>query len=213
MYKNITKSFLFIFLFSTFIMGCATEKKKEKLVNSESIRKVSKDSRYKKNKLIEPFDVNQDGEADMWKIYKELTTNDNIKKVLKRREIDLNFDGKLNYIKFYSDKGNILKEYLDKDLDGVFDSIRFYKDNIIRKIEIYKSNPLEKGNLTLLKDKKPFKTYYYRQGRIKRVTSDLRKSSKEDFFMFYKKNKLEQIGIDYDDDLKIDERIKPKASK
>ena len=202
-----------ITLMLTFL-GCATEKEQEKLiVNSKTVRKKTKDKRYKKNKLIEPFDVNQDGEADMWKIYKEITVSDEIRRVFLRREIDLNFDGKLNYIKFYSEKGNIEKEYLDRDLDGIFDDIRFYEKNVVKKIEIYKSNPLEKDNLTLRKKINPFKVYNYRRGTLKRVTLDTRKSPKEDIFLFYKKNKLEQIGIDYDDDLKIDERVKAKAKK
>ena len=168
------------------------------------------DNRYKNNPLVASYDVNKDGNADMWKVYEEIKTNDEeTKRILSRREIDLNFDGKINYFKFYSDKGNIKKEYIDTDLDGIIDTIRYYEKNLITRKEIFKKNPIDK-KLNINSKIKPYKKYIYTNQKLSRILIDRTGNGDLDEYLFFRKNKLIQIGFDDDNDGKIDTRVRIK---
>ncbi|MBN2694329.1 hypothetical protein JXR93_06670 [bacterium] len=193
--------------------ACTTKEveNKDELIQPkrEITQQKTKDFRYKEDDpMVERFDVNQDGVADMWKIYQNIVDGDQTKKVLIRREIDLTYDNNVNYIKFYTPNGDIEKEYLDKDSDGTIESIRHYESNTVSKIEEFTKNPIKEG-LTLNPDIKPFKIYYYNpNGVLKKITKDNTGDGQEDYFLYYISGKLDRIGIDEDGDLKIDKWIK-----
>jgi len=178
--------------------------------NSVSSNRKTKDKRYKTSPLISSYDVNRDGTADMWKIYKEFKAKDDlVKKILLRREIDLNFDGKINYYKFYTEKGDIDKEYIDLNLDGVVETIVFYERNIIKKQFKYKKNPI-KEDLTIDESIPVYKKILYANKKLDRVIVDRTDDGVLDQYLFFKKNKLIQIAFDDDEDGKIDTRVRMK---
>ncbi len=209
------KTISFLVLLTAIFVSCSSNKKTQKKQNTKIIQNTKKkkiiDNRYKDNPLVASYDVNKDGNADMWKIYQEIKTNDDqTKKILSRREIDLNFDGKVNYYKFYSQKGNIKKEYIDLDLNGFIDTIRYYEKNLIIKEENFKKNPINK-DLTINENIKPYKRYLYKHQKLNRVVIDRTHNGTLDSYLFFRKNKLIQIGFDDDDDGKIDTRVRLKA--
>jgi len=217
-FKNIfnQKSIIFLLFLTILILtSCTPNKKLEKKDNTLQNTKEKKivDNRYKNNSMVSSYDVNKDGKADMWKIYKEIKVSDNeTKKVLLRREIDLNFNGKINYYKFYTEKGNIEKEYLDLNLDGVIDLIRFYEKNLIIREEHYTKNPIKK-DLTIDIKIKPQKKVLYSNQKLTRIVIDRTGDGYLDQYLFFKKNKLIQIGFDDDNDGKIDTRVRLKSNK
>jgi len=207
------KKLLITFIILIFTASCTSTKKNSKVTTKKNqplkaVKIKVIDKRYKNNPMVEAYDVNRDQKADMWKIYREITENDQKIKVLKRREIDLNFDGKVNYYKFYTSKGNIEKEYIDIDLDGIVDKIRFYKDNSLVREEEYKKNPLNK-DFTINKKIPPSKKIIYSNKKISRIIIDRNGNGKLDEYLFFKNNKLIEIGFDEDYDEKIDIRIRP----
>lgn len=215
---KLLKTISFLVLFAVIFISCSSNEKIQKKENTKITQNVEKkkiiDNRYKNNPLVASYDVNKDGNADMWKIYQVIkTNNDETKKILSRREIDLNFDGKVNYYKFYSQKGNIKKEYIDLDLNGVIDTIRYYEKNLIIKEENFKKNPLNK-DLTINEKIKPYKRYLYKNQKLNRILIDRTNNGVLDSYLFFRKNKLMQIGFDNDDDGKIDTRVrlKPKVN-
>ncbi len=204
------KKYLLLILLIVFSCTSEIERKNDELIAPKYMEKEKKaiDERYNNNPLVDVFDVNKDGIVDMWKVHEEIKENDQIKKILKRREIDLNFDGKINFIKFYTPKGNIEKEYLDKNLDGVIETIRYYENNLVVKIESYFTNPIDK-KFNVIKDSSPFKTFYFNSnGTLKKVTEDTNKDKKDDYFLYFSKGLIDRIGIDEDGDLKVDKWIK-----
>ncbi len=214
---KLLKTILLSTLITILFISCSTSEEVKKQENNKLIQKTKKkkikDSRYKNNPLVASYDVNKDGNADMWKIYKEIkTNNDQTKKILSRREIDLNFDGKINYYKFYSDKGNIKKEYIDLDLNGVIDTIRYYEKNLIVKEENFNKNPVNK-DLTINTKIKPVKRYLYANQKLSRILIDRSNNGILDEYLFFRKNKLIQIGFDNDDDGKIDTRVRIKKKE
>lgn len=209
------KKYLLLILLTVFSCTGEVERKNDELIAPKYMEKEKKaiDKRYNNNPLVDVFDVNKDGIVDMWKVHEEIKENDQIKKILKRREIDLNFDGKINFIKFYTPKGNIEKEYLDKNLDGVIETIRHYENNLVVKIENYSTNPIDK-EFNVIKDSIPFKTFYFNSnGTLKKVTEDTNKDKKDDFFLYFSKGLIDRIGIDEDGDLKVDKWIKKADTK
>ena len=205
-----------LILVSLLTVACSSS---DKTVNNKktkktftNVKKETKDNRYNNDPLVSSYDVNKDSIADMWKIYKNVKSKDEMKKLLSRREIDLNFDGKVNYYKFYTEKGNINMEYLDLDLDGIVDTVVYYEKNQITKQEQYKKNPINK-DLTINKEVPVYKRYLYVNKKLSRVISDREGNGVLDQYLFFKKNKLIQIAFDDDEDGKIDTRVKLKEKK
>lgn len=180
----------------------------------EKVVKIE-NNRYKDDPMVQYFDVNKDGHSDMWKVYLEIPKNDQIQKMLIRREIDLNYDGIPDYVKIYSKKGKIEREFLDQNLDKQFETIRIYENNKVIRIEQFEQNPLEKDLITRISTIKPNKVHYFTTaGILKKITEDQNSDGKEDYFMYYLDGKLDRIGIDDDADLKIDRWIKrPEQQK
>ncbi len=209
------RAYILIF-FITLFYSCTTKEveKKDDFIQSKKVVKheKTKDLRYKEDDpMVERFDVNQDGITDMWKIYQNITDGDQTKRVFVRREIDLTFDNNINYIKFYTPQGNIEKEYLDKDSDGLIESIRYYEGNSVVKIEEFTKKPI-KEDLTVDSEIKPFKIYYYNpNGTLKKITKDKTGDGQEDYFLYYISGNLDRVGIDEDGDLKIDKWIKNRV--
>ena len=74
---------------------------------------------------LETVDVNGDGTPD---IYNYLRESDTTKHLLKRKEIDLNFDGNIDVISHFDEQGVLAREELDSDFDGAFDWLDHYFD-------------------------------------------------------------------------------------
>ncbi len=210
--------FLSLFLL-IFLLGCADSKEvqttKQSLFITPKKKEKTINNRYQNDPMVLYFDVNKDGCADMWKVYVDIVKNDQKQKVLIRREIDMNYDGIPDYIKFYSEKGQIKREFLDQNFDQIFDTIRTYENNKVVRIEHFKKEPLNKDLITRNLEVMPFKVHYFTtSGMLKKITEDRNSDGKEDYFFYYLNGKLDRIGIDDDGDLKIDRWIKhPEESK
>jgi len=87
---------------------------------------------------VETFDFNKDNEIDAWSYYEvgdddtgdeelQLQTR---KKLLYRKDLDINFDKKIDIVRQYKD-GKIVREAVDFDYDGKFDMISFYRNGDI----------------------------------------------------------------------------------
>jgi hypothetical protein len=75
-----------------------------------------------KNKKVVTFDLNKDGKPDVWKLYEEKDTKGGGADVLTCKQVDLNHDGKKDYVAEYDDNGNLIAEEYDFDFDGHFDA-------------------------------------------------------------------------------------------
>jgi hypothetical protein len=72
-------------------------------------------------KEVETYDLNGDGKADMWKLFKMAKGS----KILTCKQGDLNFDGNKDMVLALNDNGNVEFEKIDLDFQKGFDA--FYK--------------------------------------------------------------------------------------
>ena len=94
------------------------------------------------NTQIERIDVNADKKADVYKFYRVLSGDPgdkNAKKVLVRKEMDVNFDQRFDIVQYFTGepgKEILIREEMDLDFDGRGDTTRHYKDGHIQRVEL-----------------------------------------------------------------------------
>jgi hypothetical protein len=74
--------------------------------------------------LIQEIDLDSDGNPDIRNFYRERA---DAPRLLVRKELDLNRDGKIDVISYFDDDGNLDREDMDSDYDGVFDWTDHYQ--------------------------------------------------------------------------------------
>jgi hypothetical protein len=126
--------------------GCAasgqqTEKDKED--TASKIQSAPIEFESDGNTAIERIDINADDKPDVFKFYRLIDPNaknlKEAKKVLVRKELDVNFDQRFDIVQYYTGKPNkeiLVREELDLDFDGRIDSTRHYKDGHLRLVEL-----------------------------------------------------------------------------
>ncbi|MFT7624457.1 MAG: antitoxin component YwqK of YwqJK toxin-antitoxin module [Myxococcota bacterium] len=139
---------------------------------------------------MEKFDLSGDGKADLWKVYETVTGSDGkTGRKLVRKEMDLNFDGKLDIRQFLNADGAIYREEMDLDFDGHIDAVAHYEDGKLARRE-----------LDLSFDGKPDIFKYYEGGKLirkERVTSN---TGKVNVWEYYEGGRLVRVGRDKDGD-------------
>ncbi len=144
------------------------------------------------------FDINGDNKPDIWEYYKKVEKDGKQIDLVVRKEFDLNHDGKVDMVKIFNDKGEVIKEMIDFDFDGRFDT----------------TNYLEKGQLTkqemdLNWDGKPDIVKFFEKGKIVRKELSTKIDGRMDYFEYYDdKGSVDRIGIDKNGDGDVDQWIK-----
>lgn len=155
--------------------------------NSETVRQV--------------FDMNHDGQIDLWKFYthkKTVDTEGEGEIIIVRKELDLNFDGRVDRIMFYNQKENLTQEEIDTNFDGKIDRIHFYDNGLIVRTEFYERscNKIEidgENNPQV----NPNQLRYYRQGVLTREETDAACDGKREIVtLFNADGEIAQVGLD-----------------
>jgi len=136
--------------------------------------------------LLEIIDSNKDGIPELKKYY---ILDEKNNKILIRKELDLNMDGKIDYVYHYNriNPDKIEKIEVDHDFDGKFDEIRFYSPidgTLIRKE--YDTN--FSGRADVVKR--------YHNGKLVRKEVDRNHDGKPDYWEYYQDNRLARTEID-----------------
>ena len=170
-------------LFCALTVGCSNKvKQKEDLLSTE---------RNPNGTLVMRFDLNGNGKPNLWKHFREeiTDTEKTVRKVLVRREMDIDNDGKVD-VKQYFDKDDAMtRAEFDLDYDGRFDATEFYKDG----------KPV-KRSLDRNGDGKPEITKYYQLGKVVMKERDENGDGKLDVWEYYEDDKLVRVGRDKDGD-------------
>lgn len=74
--------------------------------------------------VVQEVDLDVDGTVDVYNYYRK-RSND---RLLVRKELDLNRDGKVDLISLFDDDGLLKKEQMDSDYDGHFDWTDHYQE-------------------------------------------------------------------------------------
>ena len=153
--------------------------------------------------LVRTFDLNRDGKADDWKHYKllpDLTENGKPRELLLRREMDTNFDGKVDLITWFNDDGTRLKESFDLDFDGKPDVIVYYEKGVVVRKETFHGSASDK----------PDTIAYYEGGKKVRVERETRTRGRVDTWEYFENGRLTRVGEDLDGDGLVDRWAKAK---
>ncbi len=138
---------------------------------------------------VERFDVNRDKKPDIWKYYSAWEGNE----YLSRKELDLNSDGRVDIIRTYSSDGLILKEILDMDFDGRFDSTVIYKGGRLLRKEMDLDYD---GKIDLWK--------HYVNDKLTQIDIDKNHDGLPDYWEYYENEQLDRVVYDSDNDGKPD---------
>jgi hypothetical protein len=145
---------------------------------------------------VEKYDLNGDERADLFKTYVLRGPKDQPEKrtqLLARQDLDLDFDGDVDFRRHFNESGAVVREEMDLDFDGNFDAVDYYD-----------SGALYRRDMALNFEGKASIVKYYAQSKLVRKERDTNGDAKLDVFEFYQDNKIVRIGVDKDGDEKPD---------
>jgi len=136
------------------------------------------------------LDLDKDGVADAYQFLQKV--EDQV--IVRRKEVDVNFDGRIDLIRIFDDAGELLSERLDTDFDGKIDVVNFFEEGAIVRKE-YDTN--FDGNTDVVR--------FYDKGVITRKEADLDHNGKVDYWEYYEGGKIDRVGVDRTGDGEVDE--------
>ncbi len=173
--------------------GCTSAAEKARVAAAEYRAIVEK--RDPEGLVVQEVDLNKDRQPDVFNVYRE---RQNTARLMVRKELDLNYDGRIDMVTHFTDEGRIEREMLDTDFDGKTDRIDHFQSNLRVLCEI-DSNADGRSDV-----------YTYFEGNPPRVTRKERDSNLDgqiDTWERYDdKGNVTTTGLDLDGDGKMDER-------
>lgn len=169
-------------------------------------------------KELVTFDLNRDDKPDVWKLYKLGKEGGVSTRFLTCKQVDLDHDGKKDYVVAFTQKGTMVFEKFDLTFDGYFDAFRKYEEQPGEKesllYEVQRDSDFDgQYDLTEKYCIKPTDVNPCRIGDLIGVQRDSNGDRKPDVWEQYDKGEL--VAILYDDapyDGKVDRReeiVKP----
>ena len=130
--KQIQPLFFFntTFMVSFFLGGCGSQP-----VNETSTRSEKPSVQVTLSK--KGYDLNQDQKEDMWRI----TAKKGELEYLDHKAFDFNFDGKVDFRRYFDPQGQRIRDESDLDFDGLNDLVVHYEGNQMSKKEIHLQGP------------------------------------------------------------------------
>lgn len=136
------------------------------------------------------LDLNRDGLPDAYQYVQPVDGNP----VVFRKEVDVNFDGRIDLIRTFSADEELLVERLDHDFDGRIDVVNYFEQGAIVRKE-YDTN--YDATIDMWR--------YYDQGMVSRKEADLNYDGRVDYWEYFEQGQLDRIGIDRDADGEVDD--------
>ena len=173
--------------------GCVTQAEKARLA-AEQYRAIV-EKKLDDGTIVQEVDLNKDRQADVFNVYRE---RQNAARLMVRKELDMNYDGRIDMTTFFTEEGRIDREALDTDFDGKIDRIDHYQSNIRVMCEI-DTNADGRSDI-----------YSYFEGKpphITRKERDANLDGQVDTWERYdEQGNVTKTGRDLDGDGKMDER-------
>ncbi len=156
-----------------------------------------------KGKKVTTYDLNHDNKPDVWKLYATSDEGGTTVEILTCKQVDLDHDGKKDYVQTYSRTGELLAEEFDFTFEGTMDAREHY-DKKTGKIYLIERDTDH--------DKKPdVWEKYDAEGRLESVRRDRNADGKPDLWEQYKAGELLAILYDDDFDNKVDRKDEIKS--
>ena len=193
--------------------GCASSKKDASDMNHLTFIEAYENPRFDNTDLRrQVYDMNGDVKVDLWKYYmlKPMAKDETkMEYILVRKELDLNFDGRVDRIMYYNLKENLIREEIDTDFNGTIDRVHYYDDSMVIKTEFYQLT-CNSVNIDAIGDpSNPDLVRHYRKGVLTREETDGQCDGVVEYVtIFNAEGKIAQIGEDNNQDGVIDKWIR-----
>jgi len=138
-----------------------------------------------KGKQVVTLDANGDGKPDVIKLFQGATQDGHSTQQLLCKQTDLDFDGKIDLVQYYSPNGELFMDEYSMNYSGKFNGRTFFQDG--KKVRAEKDMDF---------DGKPDYFEYYEGGRLVRVERDRNNDGKIDEWQYYENGRLDRIGYD-----------------
>ncbi len=167
--------------------------------NKESTTTAAKDTSSVRERattdgnLVVEVDLDGDASPDIYNYFRSLEDEG---RLLLRKEMDLNQDGRIDVWSFFTETGDLDREEMDADFDGSIDWIDHYQGGKRVMSEIDTEN---NGTFDLFK--------YYESGRIRRKERDTTGDGQVDHWEYFNDGgEVVKVGWDIDGDGQMDVR-------
>ncbi len=151
-----------------------------------------------KGKKILTYDLNKDNQPDVWKLYMTSNEGGTTVEILTCKQVDLDHDGKKDYVQTYSRTGEILSEEFDFTFEGSMDAREHY-DSKTGKVYLIERDTDH--------DQKPdVWEKYTKDGKMESIRRDRNADGMPDLWEQYKDGQLVAILYDDDFDNKVDRK-------
>ena len=194
-------------VFLSVLSGCSeSERTTETAADHVVFREVQEHRRFDNTDLKrQVFDMNNDGQVDLWKFYSYFRKSDSEGEgdlLIVRKELDVNFDGRIDRIMYYNQKEELVREEIDTDFNGSIDRIHYYDNSLVVKTEFFQ----RKCNQIMIDGENNPEVYpnllrFFRQGVLTREEIDEKCDSvHEAVTIFNAEGGVAQIGLDENND-------------
>lgn len=150
------------------------------------------------DKRVATFDLNRDGRPDVWKLYQTIQEGDTDLEILSCKQVDLDHDGRKDYVVAYNRKGGTTFEKFDFDFDGRFDALFLFDGKTGRVVEVQRDSDFD-GRYDLLE-------VYDEDEVVTAIKRDRNADGAPDLWEQYVEGELVAILYDDDYDNKVDRR-------
>lgn len=177
--------------------GCATTAQTKAEDGAEVLAEGIRRKKAGNEKVTE-YDLNGDKKPDVWS-YSITAKDAGGKDVdrLVRKELDLNWDGKVDISRIYDEREQIVQEALDMDFDGKVDQVNFYEKGVIVRKE-----------RDMLAAGRPTSWLFFEKGRLVRKEKDTNNDGKVDYWEYWEGDQVDRVGEDLDGDGNVDKWTK-----
>lgn len=186
-------------LLSVVTAGCGTDKSAERTADdaaaggSERLAENVSQSRRGDEKVTE-YDLNRDKKPDVF-VYTVAAKTEEGRDYdrLVRKEMDLNWDGRIDISRTYTDDEQVESEKIDFDFDGKVDQTNFYEKGLI----VRKERDIGYTG-------RPNTWIFYEKGKIVRKERDADGDGRVDYWEYWENDQIDRIGEDLDGDGNVD---------
>ena len=183
------------------LAGCAGTRQTQTGIGGPS--EVDIHQGKKGNEKVTQFDTNHDLKPDVWEY--SVPGKDAEGKPVDRRvrqELDLNWDGRVDVVYEYDDKGRVNRASFDFDYDGKVDQVNFSENGVlVRKERSLGHN----GHVD--------EWVFYGQNKVIRRERDVNGDGRVDYWEYWENDQVDRIGEDIDGDGKVDRWTKNTRSE
>ena len=185
---------------SAALSACGTTSAASRADSSSEGVALSDNIRQKKsgNEKVTEYDLSGDKNPDVW-VYTVTAKGADGKDVEKvvRKELDINFDGRVDISRTYDENEQLSVEKLDLDFDGKVDQVNYFEKGVVVRKE-----------RDLTATGKPSLWLHYEKGKLVRKERDTNGDGKVDYWEYWEGDQVDRIGEDLDGDGNVDKWTK-----